>query len=231
MTQQLKTKKPLLKICGVTVASDVATCLQLGVDYVGFNLYSGSKRYIAPAQARLIWLQARDQHQASTLATLVIVDHTPEQLATALVDFPEARVVQVHNVRTTTQLGSLRAVIGDRELWAGVAVHEAQDMDLAAALQTHAALVLLDAAVIPMGSTVAGGSGHTFDWSLLAKTAALGKLPRFGIAGGLNDSNLPALAAICNPQLLDVCSGVETAPGKKDPTKIATLIQTMRSQW
>lgn len=231
MTQQLKTKKPLLKICGVTVANDVATCLKLGVDFVGFNLYSGSKRYIAPAQARLIWLQARDQCQASTVATLVVVDHTPEQLVAALADFPEARVVQVHNVKTPAELEPLCAVIGDRELWAGVAVHEAQDIDLAAALKTQAALTLLDAAVIPTGSMVAGGSGHTFDWRLLAENAALGKLGKYGIAGGLNEANLPALAAICNPQLLDVCSGVETAPGKKDPAKIATFIHTLRSLW
>jgi len=228
MIQQLKTKKPSLKICGVTVASDVAACCQQGVDYVGFNLYSGSKRFISPTRARQIWLEATYQTQTSTTPALVFVDHTPEQLAAALGDFPEARVVQMHNVTSTSELQPLRAIIGERELWAGVAIREAKDLDLAAALKLYADLILLDSAVIPAGSTVAGGSGQTFDWSMLTKADEIGV---YGVAGGVNASNLPALAAICRPELLDVCSGVETAPGRKDPAKITKLIHTVRSLW
>ena len=228
MSQQLKTKKPKLKICGVTIASDVSDCCNLGVDYVGFNLFVGSKRYITAAKARQIWLNATQQLPTQTKPAVVIVDHTPEQLAAALRAFPEIQVIQVHNVSAASHLEPLRKVVGDRQLWAGIAVHHGQDLRVAADCQLIADLILLDSAAIPSDSRVAGGSGQAFDWELLAN---LDQSSNFGIAGGITQANLPELAKFYTPRLIDVCSGVERSPGQKDPGQIKALIKMMRSLW
>jgi len=223
MDLQGKTAHPALKICGVTRVEDVRACLELGVDFVGFNLYSGSKRYVPPADAARLWAEGARGHAGRGRPAAVLVDPTPELLAEAFAVFPALEVCQFHGRETAGTLASFAALLGPRKVWKAIGVHNQSDIAAATVFAGHAHLVLFDSAAVPVGAKVAGGSGQAFDWTLLA--AYRGPLP-FGIAGGLKPGQLASLRAYA-PAVIDVCSGVETAPGIKDAACIAALIQEL----
>lgn len=224
MGSQAKSAKPRLKICGIRSAEDARLCRQLGVDYVGFNFYTGSKRHIEPAAARAAWIAATKAEAAATTAAVGILVHArADDVHAAMSAFPELRILQFH--------GPVPVPL--RLTWAGpwwqaVAVGAAADIVAASGAVPSSggpALVLFDSAVRPAGQPVPGGSGQRFDWQWLANYT--GPLP-FGVAGGIAPGMLSSLTPY-RPQLVDVCSGVEDSPGHKDPVKVQALVHEFKA--
>ena len=228
MDQQEKTAKPALKICGLTLAEDLIYCIQQQVSYVGFNFFAGSKRFIKPEEAASLWRRVLGAEDSPTRAVAVFVEPSFSQLNEALACFPELSVIQIHGKLALEALGILRPVLGRRELWVALAVAQGQAVAEASIYDPIADLLLFDSAVIPSGLSVPGGSGVAFDWRFL--NLYRGRLP-VGVAGGLKSSNLPALAAVIKPALVDVCSGVEKRPGVKDAGLISEVIGTVNRLW
>jgi phosphoribosylanthranilate isomerase len=220
MGSQAKNAAPKLKICGVRSVEDSRLCRQLGVDYVGFNFYAGSKRHIEPAAARAVWATAtKAEPSGGTVAVGVLVHARRQDVEAALAAFPELRILQFH--------GSLPPDLKlDRPWWQAVAVAAATDVSSVVVPSTSAApaLILFDSAVRPAGQPVPGGSGVRFDWQWLKDYRAA---PPFGMAGGIAPGMLQDVMA-WRPSLVDVCSGVESAPGQKDPAKLKALVEEWR---
>jgi phosphoribosylanthranilate isomerase len=213
-----------LKICGLTRAGDVAHCLARGVAFVGFNVYRGSKRYVEPATARDLWLAARASAAPGSLTTravAVVVDPSLAELEGLLAAFPELAAVQFHGAETPAALLAARSVLGRRESWKAVGIGARADVQALPQLFAGACdLILLDNARIPPGAAVMGGSGQAFDWGWIDGYEAT--LP-FGVAGGVNPDNVAELAAHAGVGTIDVSSGVESAPGIKDPHLVDAL--------
>lgn len=220
MERQAKSARirPLLKICGLRRPEDVAACLAADVAFVGFNLCSRSKRYITAAEAARMWRDVAPQ-RGPTLPAAVLVDPTKAELEEALAVFPELEVLQLHGRETPQDLLAVRAATGHRQVWKAVSVASPRDVTAAAAYAA-ADLLLFDTAAAAPGATVHGGSGKKFDWSWLAEHRVA--IP-FGLAGGIKAGDL-AEAAAQGPAVIDVCSGVETAPGVKDASLIKAML-------
>ncbi len=186
-----------LKICGTTHLEDALFCDQLGVDFLGFIFYKGSKRYITPALARPII----EKLQYSK-AVGVFVDETKDQIT---------KIAQ------------------DLKLW-GVQIY--QDFDFAGVpFKVIRALNVKESVVLPQGGDFIlldrydpqqlGGTGKSFDWRVLPQD-----LSRVFLAGGINVDNIEQALAK-QPFAIDLVSGVEAYPGKKDFAKLIEINKRM----
>lgn len=213
-----------LKICGLTTVSDTSCCLAHRVDYVGFNLYPGSKRYISVAAARAVWMAATAaQPDSPTAAVAVMVDPQPNEVRAALAEFPELRALQVHFHSTTPDVSTLRPLLAGRALWCAIAVKTAAD--IAHADPGGADLLLFDGAPSTSNAQAVGGTGNAFDWSWLGTfTGGVA----IGLAGGIGPDSI-AEAVKKRPTLVDLCSKVEAAAGRKDHTLLATVVDAFRA--
>ncbi len=217
---------PRLKICGLTRAGDVSHCVARGVHFVGFNLFPGSKRHVSALTARQLWLAAVAEVLARgdavrTQPVAVVVDPGADDLARALVEFPELAAVQFHGGETPEALERMRARLGGRAAWKALGV--GADKDVREAPRRFAGvceLILLDNARVPAGAAVMGGSGQAFDWRWIPEYDAGVPL---GIAGGVRPTNAAQLLAFPAISLIDVSSGIESAPGEKDRGLIDAL--------
>jgi phosphoribosylanthranilate isomerase len=227
---QGKRERPALKVCGLTREDDVLVCLGAGVAFVGFNFVAGSLRAVSPAAAAALWGEAVARHggAASTRPVAVVADLTPAALADVLDAFPAAVALQLHGREDLAALGRVREMAGGRRLWKATGVRSAADVRAAGAFGSAADLVLLDAAARAPGAPVEGGSGQRFDWSWLAAWPGTAPL---GVAGGVRAGTLADLARHARPALVDVCSGVESAPGKKDASLVRALKRELETVW
>jgi len=193
-----------LKVCGLTRQADADACAALGVDFCGFIFHAASPRGTTPQQAATI----------ETPATLrrvgVFVKQSADEVRAAMT---EARLdfAQLHGgqdddfCRTVGPERVIRVFWPDR-----FADRAALEQTLTQAADT-AAWFLLDA------GTSGGGSGQTIDWQRLAGL----RLSRpWLLAGGLTPENVAEACAVCRPDGVDLNSGVESAPGLKDLTKL-----------
>jgi phosphoribosylanthranilate isomerase len=195
-----------VKVCGLTRPEDAAWCADLGVWGVGVVLAEASPRRVDARTAAAVCAAV----PAGVARVGVFVDAAPAQMA-ATARAAGLTHLQVHGACDPAEA---RAATG-LPVIEGVRVtgHEA----LAAARRSAADLVLLDAAVAGMH----GGTGTPFDWSLLG-TGGLGR--PFALAGGLRAETVAEAIALTSPLLVDVSSGVESAPGVKDRDRVAAFL-------
>ena len=203
---------PFVKICGHTHAPMVEASIALGAHWVGFIFHPGSPRSITPARAAAI-------SSPFVKRVGVFVRQGAEQILdimqTARLDYAQLHGHQ--DIETADRIGPERVI---RVLWpeacADVASLQAQ-LDLWA---PHCAYFLLDAGKAPQ----AGGTGKSLDVSLFSQL----RFPRpWILAGGLSARNLPELLSLCSPHGVDLNSGVESAPGLKDPSRILAALHAI----
>jgi phosphoribosylanthranilate isomerase len=200
---------PGVKVCGLTVAAEAEACAALGVWGVGVVLAAGSPRRVDVATAAAVLAGV-----PSAVARVgVFVDATPAEMAAA------ARAIGL----THLQIHGATDPDAAREA-SGLPVIQGVRMDGPAALDrargSTGDLVMLDAAVPGRN----GGTGVAFDWSLL-DGAALGR--PFALAGGLRAENVADALLRMRPVLVDVSSGVERAPGRKDPERVRAFVSAV----
>ncbi len=198
-----------VKICGLTTLDDAVRCVELGADAIGLNFWSGSPRCTDKETARRIVEALRDR--AETVGIFVDFD-----LAGIRAMLHETGIAwaQMHGDEPPELVGALlpRAykAIGVRD---GSAIEQAR--------RYPGEHLLLDASVPGMP----GGTGRTFDWSIASEVAKERKLT---LAGGLTPTNVAEAVRIVKPFRVDVASGVESAPGRKDPALVAAFIEAAK---
>jgi len=197
-----------IKICGITRLEDALAASSLGVDAVGFVFYEKSPRYIEPAKAATIIRQLPPFVSAVGL----FVNPTQDFIAEVLQSVPLG-VIQLHGDETPEFCEAQR-----RRVLKAIHVSCADDLKRAAAFNCP---ILLDAKA-PVG--VYGGTGTTFDWSLLQHFQH--DYP-VSLAGGLNVENVCEAMAAHAWFALDVSSGVEQSPGIKDGAKMHAFVNAV----
>lgn len=199
------------KICGLSTSGTIDAAIAGGASHVGFNLYAPSPRYVAPAtlEALAVRLPTR------VGAVAVLVDPDDALLAAVA---PHVSAFQLHNTRPE-RVAAIRALFA-REAWAVIAVRTRADIALARQFVGAADRLVYDAKT-PAGAPLPGGMGVRFDWSLL--DGFVHPLP-WVLSGGLDPSNVVEAARRTGAPMVDVASGVESAPGVKDAAKISAFL-------
>jgi phosphoribosylanthranilate isomerase len=200
-----------IKICGLRRAEDVAAAVDAGADALGFNFWTGTKRYIDPVEAAPI-IRAVPPH---VLTVGVFVDAGPQQIL-AVAAATGIRAIQLHGDEPPAVLDALAGFKTIKAIKVGERLDAAQ-------LQAYrkADIILLDRAV----SGMVGGTGQKFDWALAVEAR---KYATILLAGGLNPGNVAEAIRQAQPWGVDVASGVETAPGVKDAAMIREFIRNAR---
>ena len=202
-----------VKICGITNLADALRAAKVGADYLGFNFYTGSPRYIAPAKARRIVQRLPRGVQAVG----VFVDARPSQIVETAKQ-AGLRIVQLHGSESPRVVGLLAKKLA---VWKAIRVRGAlKPPRLRRYGAAHA--LLLDS----FRRGTKGGTGKTFDWKL-ARSAK--KNGRIILAGGLTPENVAAAIRAVQPWAVDVASGVETRPGKKDSRKLRAFFRAVKA--
>ncbi len=202
-----------IKICGVTTAEDAACAVSCGADAIGVNFFRGSKRFVSEGAAREIVRAVG----SSAAVVGVFVNESPEAIAGLCERLGIGRV-QLHGEETA---GDAAGIVG---LWRMKAVHAALPVDLEALRGYPCEAFLLDSG----GPGEYGGTGRELPWEgLSARFAKLGK--PWVLAGGLNPDNVERAIIAAKPFGVDTASGVESAPGRKDPVKVMAFIENAKA--
>lgn len=197
----------MVKICGITNRGDALAAVEGGASALGFNFYPRSPRYIRPDRAAELIAELPQ----SIWKVGVFVNERPEEVA-GIAKRTGLDVVQLHGDESEQDYPA-----GFR-IWKAARVDanfRFTDLD-----QNPAEAILLDA---PAGDAF-GGTGRTFDW-----TKANGSTKRIILAGGLDPANVRQAIAAARPWGVDVCSRIESEPGRKDHIKMAQFLREARS--
>lgn len=212
---------PGVKVCGLTDPDEARDCLAAGVDWLGLNFHPPSPRSIPIDRAREI-VAALDR-DPSDVAVGLFVDRPPAEVAATSRAVGLSRV-QLHGGEPPEDLVELSEffLIRAFRLRDAASVRAmATYLDRAERLGRPPDAVLIDA----WSPGAFGGTGAMIDPSILAD---LPPLPRLMLAGGLTPENVAARSRIARPWMVDLASGVESAPGRKSPDKVRALIQALR---
>lgn len=204
------TTEPKVKICGITRGEDAVHAWSAGAWAVGVVLSPGGPRSLDPERAGEV-LAALPE---GARRVGVFVAPTAEEVAGAVAVLALTHV-QVHAAPTPRHVADLASAAGVPLI---EAVSVAGEASLARAEASPADMVLLDAA----GPGGRGGTGRRIDWDLVAR---LRPARPFGLAGGLEPGNVAEAVTRVRPALVDVSSGVESAPGVKDPERVEAFIR------
>lgn len=209
---------PSVKICGLTRAQDVDAAIDNGATFLGFIVEAPSKRRVNVMDAATLCRAVKDR--AKTVAVVVNAD---DDLLSKIMAHMKPDVVQCHGDESPARIAQIAA---QHKVGVIKAVPVASDADMKAAEQFSgvADFILFDAKP-PKGEAVRGGHGQSIDWAIIER-APMPKI--FALAGGLNAANVGEALARTKAPILDVSSGVESAPGVKDMTKIKAFMSAVK---
>jgi phosphoribosylanthranilate isomerase len=208
-----------VKICGLTRAADVAAAAQDGAAYVGFVFFARSPRNLAFDAARALAL-ATPPGLAKVALT---VDATDAFLDALLAQVP-IDMLQLHGDETPERVAAVRARHG-LPVMKAIGIATAADLAQIDRYSAVADQLLIDAKP-PEGAVLPGGNGLAFDWQLLRDRKYWTK--PWMLAGGLTPGNVAEAIRLTGARQVDVSSGVETAPGAKDPGLIGDFLRAAR---
>lgn len=204
-----------VKICGLRTAADMAAVASSGAAYAGFVFFAKSPRNLTLQQAAALALLA----PVGLAKVALVVDATDADLDALIAAVP-LDMLQLHGHESPDRVAQVRARFG---LPVMKAVGVADEGDLAALMEyALAADQLLIDAKPAKGAALPGGNGLSFDWRLIAQRRWLRP---WMLAGGLTAANVAEAIRLTNARQVDVSSGVESAPGTKDATKIAAFVR------
>lgn len=210
---------PAIKICGINTPQALDAAIEARADYIGLVFFARSPRNVSLAQAAALGERAAGGTRIVGLFVDAGVDVIAEAARAAKLD-----VIQCHGRETPDALARMRVSLG-LPVWKALSVAARDDVLAAQAYAGAADLVLFDAKA-PKGADLPGGLGLVFDWSLLS--AHRSPLP-WGLAGGLSPDNVGDAVRQTGAPLVDVSSGVESAPGVKDADRIRAFCFNARN--
>ena len=209
------------KICGLNHPAAVAAAVAGGASHVGFVFYPPSPRSIDPLKAASLAAGV----PAGIVKVGLFVDASDEDIARTLGEAP-LDMLQLHGDETPRRVKDVRRKFGKPVM---KALRVASAADIAAADEYLPAVdwLLFDAKPPPdMKNALPGGNAISFDWSLIA---GRGWSKPWMLSGGLNLGNLADAVRITGAKTVDVSSGVEDSPGRKNPEKIAAFLKLAAS--
>jgi phosphoribosylanthranilate isomerase len=209
----------LVKICGLSTPETLDVALDAGADMVGFVFFPPSPRNISLDTARALASQV--QGRARKVANTVDAD---DALLEKIIESLKPDILQLHGHETPQRVAAIRESFG-LPVMKALAIETKSDL---AAIQNYTGVAdrLLFDARPPRDATRPGGLGKPFDWHLLENLNL--SIP-FLLSGGLQADNVAEALRITRAPGVDVSSGVESAPGVKDPDKIRAFIRAARS--
>jgi phosphoribosylanthranilate isomerase len=209
-----------VKFCGLTRDVDAAQAASLGAGYVGV-IFADSPRRVEPAAAATVLAPARGRSRAVGVFGVASIETIAAIAGVAALD-----VVQLHGDPAPEVVERLRPVFGG-EVWAVVRIDGDGLPASAAALMRVADAIVLDTMVAGR----LGGTGTAFDWERVAKMLDRERArTRVVLAGGLDAANVARAVRIIAPEVVDVSSGVERAPGIKDHARMRAFSEAVRGR-
>jgi len=208
-----------IKICGLSTIASLDVALDAGADMVGVVFFSKSPRNVDLATASALADHARGRAKIVALT----VDASDELLA-AIVTTVRPDMLQLHGSETPSRVAAIRSTFG-LPVMKAIGIASKADLAQISAYAEVADMLLLDAKA-PKDALHPGGNGVPFDWNLLA---GLDLTKPFMLSGGLNPDNVGDALRLTHVPGVDVSSGVESAPGVKDPARIVAFIQAARN--
>jgi len=199
-----------IKICGIKTVDDALAAIDLGADLIGFNFYPKSPRYVEVGVCRGIMSKVRNIGRAMCVG--VFVNSSVDEVH-AIMDTCGLNLAQLHGDETVKFMESLE----EKSFKAFRGIPD----DVGGYAREDAPAFLLDASV----KGLYGGSGVTADWDGAAELAK--KYPLL-LAGGLTPENVAEAVGRVQPWGVDVASGVESAPGKKDAAKMSAFVKEVK---
>jgi phosphoribosylanthranilate isomerase len=200
-----------VKICGITNEEDAAAAVEAGADALGFNFYRKSPRYVTAAEARRIV----EKVPGRVLCVGVFVDEDADEVR-RVVAAAGLGAAQLHGDESPDYCRGLNCGMTIKAMRVG------EGFDIARVARCGAQAVLLDA----FSAEAFGGTGRTFDWDVARRAREL--VPKLFLAGGLTPGNVAEAVRAVRPFAVDVCSGVEAAPGRKSPALVKNFIEAAR---
>ena len=198
-----------VKVCGITQPADAMLAAELGAAAIGLVFWPSSPRMVDPGRAREIVLSL----PPFVASVGVFVNQSPADVM-RIADLVGLSAVQLHGDEAVESYRTM-----PRRVIKSVPVHDASAEEMAARVPATAT-VLLDA----HDPVRRGGTGRTIDWTV---AAAIARRRPVILSGGLSPENVRAALAAVSPYGIDVSSGVETTPGRKDPAKLQALFAAL----
>lgn len=199
----------LIKICGLTTQEEAQTCVALGADWLGFNCYPPSKRYLAPDKIQAIVAKM----PASVQTVGVFVNESAETVNQIVAD-TGLTWVQLHGDESPHYAATLKTNYFR-------AFRVSPQFQLPTIEAYRAPYFLLDS----YHPQLYGGTGDSFNWEIALQAKQFGQLI---LAGGLTPENVAEAIQKVQPFGVDVCSGVEASPGVKDLRQLERFITAVR---
>ena len=199
-----------VKICGITNLEDALMAVEAGADALGFVFFRGSPRYISPEQAAVII-----RRLPPFVQTVGLFVNEESATVNSTADRCGLDLVQLHGEESPDYCAAVK-----RRVIKAFRVKDASTLD--DIMNYSVAACLLDA----WSPAAHGGTGTTFNWEIAAKAVASHTII---LAGGLTPENVAGAVATVKPYAVDVSSGVESAPGKKDAGQVSRFIRASRS--
>ena len=201
------------KICGLTRPQDVAAAAAAGANYLGFNFFPKSPRYLDIPSAGQLALDV-----PPGIAKVVLVVNPDNALLDAITGGMPLDMIQLHGQESPERVTEIKARYGLPVIKV-LGVADAEDLPPLEAYGRVADQLLVDAKP-PKNAELPGGNGLTFDWRLIA--GRRWPVP-WMLAGGLTPQNVAEAIAMTGARQVDVASGVESAPGVKDADLMAAF--------
>lgn len=205
-----------VKICGLSTPDTLQAALDFGADMVGLNFFPMSPRFVSFEQAARLANQA----QGKTKIVALFVD-ADDALLKAITSAVRPDYLQAHGSETPERIAVISKLFALPVIKV-IKVKEASDVAAAKVYKEAAELILFEAKAPE--DLLPGGNGHSFDWNLLK-----GKDGQFMLAGGLTPENVAEAIRLTRAPIVDVSSGVESLPGKKDISLIRKFIEQAKS--
>ncbi|RDW14133.1 phosphoribosylanthranilate isomerase [Paracoccus thiocyanatus] len=203
-----------VKICGLTEPAGLAAAIGAGARYLGFVFFAKSPRHLAPQAAA----QLAAQVPLGVAKVGLFVDPDDAALDATLAHMP-LDMIQLHGNETPARVAAIKARTG-LPVMKAVGLAEPRDLDALWDYGLVADMLLIDAKP-PKDAELPGGNGLAFDWRLLAGRQIL---KPWLLAGGLTPENVAQAVRLTRAPGVDVSSGVESAPGVKDPERVRRFI-------
>ena len=207
----------IVKICGTTNLEDALAAVEAGADLLGFILYAKSPRYVTPAVVAEIVAGVRAAVPAPPRFVGVFVNAPPDEMLTVLAQ-TGLDLAQLHGDEAPSALAALQGRGFKAVRPTGLADALALAAEYAALGADAGPALLIDA----FDPHAYGGTGQRADWTAAAAVAQ--RVPHLLLAGGLTPENVAAAVDAVKPWGVDVASGVEASPGRKDHAKVRAFV-------
>lgn len=210
-----------VKICGITNLDDALVAAEAGADAIGFVFYEKSPRNISPDTALEI-----SRHLSGKVERVGVFVNQREDVLCDVADDAALTAIQMHGDNEDPRVAEMVVARRPLKVLAAVLMHRPNPEEWAATWKSENVFAFLADSGSP---AKLGGTGETFDWRGSVKTLSnIQERGRLVLAGGLDPSNVSEAIRITKPWGVDVSSGVEASPGKKNPEKVRAFIRAVR---